>query len=282
MTIKFTINDNISDYTVEQVIQGIILESKGEDVFSFDTNYNMLHFFNYFLEILEADSSYKLAALIQKYIEAQLDFLPKSFNETVDKCFELVEYDEEVKLIFSNTTKEWICAFLYSNFSELILDEFFFFYEKSKLTKILFKELKTLDVNQVIFEIIMAVSTKIKDEVGSVPFEDAVFKFKKKDLKNMENNPKNLTEAIDWLVETTETNIKQSLVFTGKESIDILSSSVHNELGYFLFYQWYLHHKNSPMRIWFRENKQMDDPYYIAYYIIRNFVNYLVLKNSNK
>jgi hypothetical protein len=282
MTIKFTNNDNISDYDVNEVIEGVILESKGKQVFTFDTNYNMLHFFNYFLEILEEKESYNSAALIQTYLENYIKNLPKNFNEVSKKCLELVEYDEEVKLIFSNTTKEWICAFLYSNFSELIMDEFFFFYQKSQLTKNLSKELGTSDINQMIFEIIQNVSAKIKQIVGNIPFKDADFKFKKKDLKNIENSPKNLDEAIDWLITTAEENIKHQLVFTGKESIDVLSSSIHNELSYILFYQWYLHHKNSPLRIWFRENKDMNDPYYITYYIIRNFVNYLILKNSNK
>jgi hypothetical protein len=283
MGIKFTRNDNILYYKLEDVIAGIKREQNGEKVFFFDSNFSQLHFFNYFVETLEEDEKYEDANIISKHIENLFSLQPKNFVGCVDYCLQLVECDPEIEKIFRVTTPQVICAFLYTNFYGLVYDEFFFFYQKNKLLTKLKEELKTDHLQQIIYEIILQVSYRLKQKVGQpTQFEFDNFELLKKDLENFEHIPKDLTAAIDWLVETTQKNgtILEKITFDGSESCDILTCTIFGHVNHILLTSWYLYHEKSPLKIWFETNRKITDPFYMIYYIIRNFVNFILLKYS--
>lgn len=282
MMIKFSRNDNILYYKLEDVIAGIISEEKGEKVFFFDSNFSQLHFFNYFAENLEEEEDYVNLKIVKGHISNLFKNLPEDFNTCVDYCVSLVEYDEEIEKIFSATTPQVICAFLYTNFYGLIYDEFFFFYEDNPLTKTLKSHFKTTNLQQVVYEIILQVSYKLKSKIGQRDFEVESFELEETDQNNIQFVPKDLTGAIDWLVESIQKNgtILDKMNFDGTESVDILTCTIYGHTNHILLYSWYLYHEKSPLRIWFEKNRKITDPFYMIYYLIRNFVNFILLKYS--
>lgn len=282
MKIIFNKNSNILYYKVADVLEGIKQETEENKVFFFDSNFSQLHFFNYFLESLEEEERYEESKIIKNHVDKLFSNLPKDLTSCVDYCINLVEYDDEIEKIFSVTTPQVICAFLFTNFYVLIYDEFYFFYQKNILLKELKEKLKTENIQQIIYEIILQVSYKLKQQVGQKQFEFDATELNEKDLQNLQNAPKDLTSAIDWLIESVEKNgtILEKINFDGTESVDILTCTIYGQTNHILLYSWYLYHKDSPLKVWFETNRKINEPFYMVYYLVRNFVNFLLLKYS--
>ncbi len=85
--IKFNRNTNIMTYDVDVVLENIKKENKsGKTHFVFDTNYSMVHFFNYFIESLEHDESrIEDLSLVTNFLQSKVANSPKDFNEAVDR-----------------------------------------------------------------------------------------------------------------------------------------------------------------------------------------------------
>lgn len=284
--IKFNKNSNILDYTVEDIIKNIKQEQKaGKKSFLFDSNFSAVHFFNYFIENLEQVEDEKNLNLISNYLSNLINASPRTFNEAVDRTYSLLELDKSIKQIFVQTTPQVICAFLYINLSKLIYDEFFFFYDKCSTLSNICKELTISDVEQVLYEIVLATSYKIKRELkeSEEQIEIELPSLTVEDLNNLKDCPKDLKESIDWLLNAVESkNNKFKNLTVTEQTVDVLTCSLFSETYHILFYGWYLHYDKSPLRKWFEKNRKITDPYYITYYIIRNFVNFLMLKKSTE
>lgn len=236
-----------------------------------------MNFFNYFIEISEEEESFEQAKILKDYIDSCLKTLPKNFKEIVEFSHSLVDLDDSILKIFSSTTPQVICAYLHTSFSPLIFDEFYFFYEKCPLLATIKKEKQNLDVAEIIYEIVLAVSYLIKKKIPESSYEFEEIVLSTQDKKNLKSCPKNLTEAIDQLMVTLE---NKQFLFESIESVDVFTCYLFADVNFFLFYKWCLHLKESPLRKWFETERAIYDPYYMVYYIIRNLVHFLKLKHS--
>lgn len=284
--IKFNKNSNILDYTIDDVVKNIKQEQKsGKKCFLFDSNFSAVHFFNYFIENLEQTEEEKSINLISSYLSDLINESPKTFNEAVSKAYSLLELDKSIKEIFNQTTPQVICAFLYNNFSKLIFDEFYFFYDKCPTLSNICKELNINNVEQILYEIVLATSYHIKRELkqNGEQFEMELPPLTVEDLNNLKDCPKDLRESIDSLLNAVESKYSKikNLTIT-EQTVDVLTCGLFSETYHILFYGWYLYYDKSPLRKWFERERKMTDPYYITYYIIRNFVNFLMLKKSTE
>lgn len=282
MKIHFNIDDNISSYSLKNVIQGIKLENEGEQVFNFDSNFSLAHFFNYFIEESEKTEDFESSLLLHNYFDSIIKNLPPDVESCVNHCYDLLDYDEEIEKIFSSTNSKVICAFLYTNFYSLIYDELCLFYIKSALYKNLVKTFETEDPKQLIYEIILKVADKLKEKIGNSEFVYDNHELLPQDLSNFEYIPNNSDEAINWLVEAIEKHgLKiKNIDFDGTESVDILTCFIYAQVNHIILYNWYLYHEKSPLRIWLETNKNIKDPYSMVYYLVKNFTNYITLKFS--
>ncbi len=282
--IKFNRNTNIMTYDVDVVLENIKKENKsGKTHFVFDTNYSMVHFFNYFIESLEHDESrIEDLSLVTNFLQSKVANSPKDFNEAVEKAFLLLDLDHEVKQIFAKTTPQVICAFLYTNFSKLVFDEFYFFYDKCSTLTNITKDLKIVDVEQILYEIILAVSYRIRSSLKDVVVIPQTFEMTTQDFENMVKSPENLKECIDWLLNSIESKNSnfENITLSDSTSTDVLTCRLFGEVYHILYFVWYLHYDKSPLRKFFEKERAITDSYYIVYYIIRNFVNFLLLKKS--
>jgi len=282
--IKFNKNSNIFDYDILEVVECIKKENRtGKRAFIFDSNFSAVHFFNYFIESLEQEEEKKYECeLIRSYLLSRIKGSPASFNDAVDEAFSLLELDDNIKQIFAQTTPQVICAFLYNNLAKLIFDEFFFFYDKSPTLSNIVKELKIDNVEQILYEITLAVSYKIKRSLKDILILPETIEITTQDLENFVKCPQDLKECIDWLINAVETKSTKFKMLPLEEnsSTDVLTCGLFGEVNHILYFGWYLHYDKSPLRKWFKKERKITDPYYISYYIIRNFVNFLLLKKS--
>lgn len=280
--IKYNSDSLIYNYKLEDVIKGIKYEIKrGKPAFEFDYNFNMIQFFSYFLEEAEREEKYAEAEIIKNYMDMILASLPTDLKGVVDFFMEneIITFDDETKAYFASTQPVVIASLLLPSSINLIEDEFLFHYDKSPLLGNLRKELQIKEISDICFHILQEVSKKIKEQIGDAPYPNDETPLTEEEKKMMEESPKTFTEAVDSLVKMMEQSEYKNYL-SDDDSVDVLSSFVMQSISHVLLTTWFLYKEEAPLRVWFRKEKNIDDPFYITYYVIRTFVNYLIAKNS--
>jgi hypothetical protein len=282
--IKFTTDSLLYNYDLDQVVETVKYSVKKEkNMFQFDTNFNMIHFFNHFIEVAEDTKSYEKAQILKDFLDAIVSELPKNLKEVVDFFVEedLLSIDEGAEEVFSSTTPEVITAYLYPATNLFIQDEFLLNYEKNPLFDNLKKELGLSDMSEITYAIMSEISKKLKEKYPQGSYTQEDFEPTEDDLLLLKVCPKNVQEAVDYLVKLVSQNSKNINVdFDQNDSVDVFSSYLFSNVGTVLFSSWYMFYKDAPLRVWFKENRQIDDPHYIVYYIVRTFSNYLIAKEG--
>lgn len=280
--IKYNSDSLIYKYKLEDVIKGIKYEMKhGKPAFEFDYNFNMIHFFNYFLEEAEKEEKYTEASIIKEYLDLILENIPTDLKGVVDFFIdeEIITFDKETEAYFASTKPIVIASLLLPASIGLIEDEFLFHYDKSPLLDNLRKELQLKHIPDICFHILHEVAKKIKEQVGDAPYPDDLSPFTEEEKEYLKECPNNFTEAVDNLVKLMDASEYKSQL-SDDDSVEVLTSFIMQSVSHVLINSWFLYKKESPLRVWFREEKNIDDPYYITYYVVRTFVNYMIAKNS--
>jgi hypothetical protein len=287
---KFSINkdSNIIKYNLSEVIKAVKKDTYENPQFEFDSNYTMIMFFNYFIDLAESGNKKEDVKLLKDFIQAQLDALPSTYEGVLEKCLDLLEYDEDLEKMFKSSSVEVITSFFYHPFSSFIYDELFLFYDKSPVIKVLKDKFKTDNFSQLTYELNLDLSKDIKNKIGHSKYENILTdeeialyeknKLSEKKIKDL--LPKDINEAVDVLVEMFEDNENHKVDITSEETTEVYTSMLFFHLYDYMFFSFKLYSEEAPLVKYFKEKKNIDDPYQMIYEIIKTFVIYVKLKKS--
>jgi hypothetical protein len=245
-------------------------------------------FFNYFIDLAESGNKKEDVKLLKDFIQAQLDALPSTYEGVLEKCLDLLEYDEDLEKMFKSSSVEVITSFFYHPFSSFIYDELFLFYDKSPVIKVLKDKFKTDNFSQLTYELNLDLSKDIKNKIGHSKYENILTdeeialyeknKLSEKKIKDL--LPKDINEAVDVLVEMFEDNENHKVDITSEETTEVYTSMLFFHLYDYMFFSFKLYSEEAPLVKYFKEKKNIDDPYQMIYEIIKTFVIYVKLKKS--
>lgn len=287
---KFSINkdSNIIKYNLSEIIKAVKKDTYENPQFDFDSNYTMIMFFNYFIDLAESGNKKEDVKLLKDFIQAQLDALPSTYEGVLEKCLDLLEYDEDLEKMFKSSSVEVITSFFYHPFSSFIYDELFLFYDKSPVIKVLKDKFKTDNFSQLTYELNLDLSKDIKNKIGHSKYENILTdeeialyeknKLSEKKIKDL--LPKDINEAVDVLVEMFEDNENHKVDITSEETTEVYTSMLFFHLYDYMFFSFKLYSEEAPLVKYFKEKKNIDDPYQMIYEIIKTFVIYVKLKKS--
>lgn len=287
---KFSINkdSNIIKYNLSEIIKAVKKDTYENPQFEFDSNYTMIMFFNYFIDLAESGNKKEDVKLLKDFIQAQLDALPSTYEGVLEKCLDLLEYDEDLEKMFKSSSVEVITSFFYHPFSSFIYDELFLFYDKSPVIKVLKDKFKTDNFSQLTYELNLDLSKDIKNKIGHSKYENILTdeeialyeknKLSEKKIKDL--LPKDINEAVDVLVEMFEDNENHKVDITSEETTEVYTSMLFFHLYDYMFFSFKLYSEEAPLVKYFKEKKNIDDPYQMIYEIIKTFVIYVKLKKS--
>ncbi|MGI9214256.1 MAG: hypothetical protein ACR2HS_00890, partial [Gammaproteobacteria bacterium] len=234
--IKYNSDSLIYNYKLEDVIKGIKYEVKyGKPAFEFDYNFNMMQFFNYFLEEAEREEKYAEAEIITNYMNMILESLPTDLKGVVDFFVEndVITFDDETKAYFASTQSVVIASLLLPSSIGLIEDEFLFHFGKSILLDNLRRELQIKDIPDICFHILQEVSKRIKEQIGDAPYPNDETPLTEEEKEMMAESPKNFTEAVDSLVKMMEQSEHKNYL-SDDDSVDVLSAFVMQRVSHIL------------------------------------------------
>jgi hypothetical protein len=287
---KFSINkdSNIIKYNLSEIIKAVKKDTYENPQFDFDSNYTMIMFFNYFIDLAESGNKKEDVKLLKDFIQTQLDALPSTYEGVLEKCLDLLEYDEDLEKMFKSSSVEVITSFFYHPFSSFIYDELFLFYDKSPVIKVLKDKFKTDNFSQLTYELNLDLSKDIKNKIGHSKYENILTdeeialyeknKLSEKKIKDL--LPKDINEAVDVLVEMFEDNENHKVDITSEETTEVYTSMLFFHLYDYMFFSFKLYSEEAPLVKYFKEKKNIDDPYQMIYEIIKTFVIYVKLKKS--
>jgi hypothetical protein len=288
---KFNINkdSNIIKYNLSEVIKAVKKDTYENPQFEFDSNYTMIMFFNYFIDLAESADKKQDVKLLKDFIQEQVDALPSTYEGVLEKCLDLLEYDEDLEKMFKSSSVEVITSFFYHPFSSFIYDELFLFYDKSPVIKALKDKFKTDNFSQLTYELNLDLSKHIKNKIGHAKYENILTdeeialyeKNKLSENKIKDLLPKDINEAVGFLVEMFEENESLNKVeINSEETTEVYTSMLFFHLYDYMFFSFKLYSEDAPLVKYFKEKKNIDDPYQMIYNTIKTFVNYVKLKKS--
>lgn len=269
---------NISEFDKHHIIK--LLKEHGDKAATFDSNYSKILFYSYFMREFYAEKDYDNSKFLATYITSTINTAPSTLKECVNAAFQLLTIDCYHIKMFKETKKEVIISFLFQKFKQIMYDEFYLFQQESPTLKVA-QQMNISNIHWFLYKITEKVAEKIKKKkYNCEEAEEDPIIYSDEDFELMANSPSNLIDAVDHLLTEVETEIFNSIKFNKNEPFELYVASTFYNIYAVFYYKWYLEYDQSPLRKWFRENKNMEDSHYICYYIIEVFITTLMLKKS--
>lgn len=293
---KFTINkdSSIIKYKLSDVVKAAKKDTVENPQFDFDSNYTLMMFFSYFIDLAEKENDEQSINILKSYILNQVSKLPVEYEKIVDKCLDLLEYDKDLEQMFKSSSVEVITAFFYHPFSSFIYDELFLFYDKAPITEVLKEKFKTDNFSQITYELNLDVSKKIKEKLGEEKYKSVItdeeikeyeeaLKEQKKSKSELviNRNPNDLNEAVEVLIDMFDNNDSLKQVDINlEESTEVFTSMLFFHIYDVLLFSFKLYDPKTKLVKYFKKEKNIEDPYTMIFIMLKTFVNYVKLKKS--
>lgn len=240
----------------------------------------------YFYDNFETDYAIK----IDKFQYANYNKIT-TYDEMIDAIFNMLNIECSALNLFQYVNDpKIICSFLFFNHSALIYDELFMFNENSFSVKYMMKN--NYEKNTVfLHDLIVDVSKKIiLIENNCVQEDDNEISIETIEVDEINLIPKTLNEAIESLLLTTTNNnnfynnisvIYEKINFNDEISLEVITDIMFTAIFAIIYTGWYLDYYDSPLRIWFKENRNETNEFKIVHEIIKIFTANLILKNKD-
>lgn len=280
---KIDLDDELRDLSTIDKIQVVeSLKKYGNKAAVFDSNYSKVMFYSYFMNEFYKEKNNKDYQIVANFLKSEISKSPNALKKCINIIYDKIsEIDCYTVQIFKETTIEVIVGLLFNNLNKIIYDEFYLFSLESPTLSIIDNK-KISTVQSLIYEIIYGVAGKLKVkeyDCDSTKNYGIDYEYTEEDEIYMKTSPKNLTEAVDYLLGEGG-DFYQDINFDENEKLPVYVATIFNNFYHILYFKWYLEREDSPLRVFFKEHRNMTDPHYITYYIIENFITALMIKKS--
>lgn len=215
----------------------------------------------------------------------------KSYDDIVDTIFNMLNVECSALNMFRyiNDPKIITC-FLFFNQSPIIFDEIMLFNENSFAYKFMQKN-GFEKTSSFIHQIMLDVSKRILQiEKDCVVEEEEINNIS--DIEEEEVNliPKNINEAVESLLITSDNTeifysnlnkLHDKINFNESISVEIMTNIMFNAIFSIIYVGWYFDYEDSPLRVWFKENRNETNEFKMIYEIINLFSANLILKHKD-